>query len=219
MQTIVCFGELLLRLSPAGHARIAQAGSFDASFGGAEANVAVSLAQFGHQSRLVTRLPENPLGDAALAALRARGVDTASVLRGGSRIGVYYLEHGAALRPSRVLYDRAHSACSMPHHKVNTGQEQSGIEGNPAAAYEVSCSPEPFAISTTIRYRLPEDTRIRLVVYSLLGRQISVLENGEKTAGLHNAVFHAPHDLPNGVYYYVLSSATGRTSGPMHLVR
>ena len=109
MQTIVCFGELLLRLSPAGHARIAQAGSFDASFGGAEANVAVSLAQFGHQSRLVTRLPENPLGDAALAALRARGVDTASVLRGGSRIGVYYLEHGAALRPSRVLYDRAHS--------------------------------------------------------------------------------------------------------------
>jgi 2-dehydro-3-deoxygluconokinase len=112
MATIVTFGEIMLRLSPPGKRRIAQAESFEASFGGAEANVAVSLAQLGHAARFVSRVPANPLGDAAVASLRARGVDVTRVHRGGARLGVYYLEHGASLRPSRVVYDRAHSAFS-----------------------------------------------------------------------------------------------------------
>jgi len=106
----VTFGEVLLRLSPPGHERLLQSPILHSAFGGSEANVAVSLAQFGIASYHVTRLPTNALGDAALGALRAEGVCTDYVLRGGDRLGLYFAEVGAGQRPSTVLYDRAHSA-------------------------------------------------------------------------------------------------------------
>jgi 2-dehydro-3-deoxygluconokinase len=106
----VAFGELLLRLSPPGHERLLQSPSLSATFGGGEANVAMSLAHFGIESHFVTRLPPNALGDAALRALRAEGVGVDAVQRGGSRMGIYFAEAGASQRPSTVVYDRAHSA-------------------------------------------------------------------------------------------------------------
>ncbi|MCL2725314.1 MAG: sugar kinase [Polyangiaceae bacterium] len=108
----VTFGELLLRLSPPGHERFMQSPTLQASFGGAEANVAVSLAQFGLDSHFITRLPTNAIGDAAVRALRAEAVNVDSIRRKGERIGIYFAESGASQRPSFVVYDRAHSALS-----------------------------------------------------------------------------------------------------------
>lgn len=106
----VCFGELLLRLSAPGYERLLQSPSLNANFGGAEANVAVSLARFGLESHFVTRLPDDEIGDAGLRALRAERVEVSSVQRGGPRTGLYFVETGASQRASRVLYDRGHSA-------------------------------------------------------------------------------------------------------------
>lgn len=110
MKKIVCFGELMLSLEPAGYRRFIQADSMECFFTGAESNVCASLAQFGMPAELVTRLPENPIADAAIASLRKFGIGTDAVARGGERIGVIYTERGAAQRPSRVVYDRKHSA-------------------------------------------------------------------------------------------------------------
>jgi 2-dehydro-3-deoxygluconokinase len=112
MPEIVTFGEIMLRLKPAGIERFCQATCFEATFGGGEANVAVALAQWGHAVGYVTRLPNNELGDACLSALRHYGVQTQTILRGGDRLGIYFLEAGASQRPSKVLYDRAGSAFS-----------------------------------------------------------------------------------------------------------
>jgi len=113
MKKVVTFGEIMLRLNPPGFLRFDQAVSFDASFGGGEANVAVSLARFGMAVDYVTRLPANELGDACIAVLRGHGVGTAKILRGGRRIGIYYLENGAAQRPGKVIYDREGSSIAM----------------------------------------------------------------------------------------------------------
>jgi 2-dehydro-3-deoxygluconokinase len=110
MLKTVCFGEIMLRLSPPGYERLFQSPVLQATFGGGEANVAVSLAHFGFESHYVTRLPANPVGEAALKALRAEGVRVEQVLRGGSRLGIYFAETGASQRPSLVVYDRAHSS-------------------------------------------------------------------------------------------------------------
>lgn len=112
MAKTVCFGEVMLRLSPPGFERLLQSPTLHASFGGGEANVAVSLAQFGHDSCYVTRLPANPIGDAAIKVLRAEGVRVDYVQRGGERLGIYFAETGASQRASTVVYDRAHSAIS-----------------------------------------------------------------------------------------------------------
>lgn len=112
MTRAVTFGEIMLRLSPPGDERLFQSPRLRTFFGGAEANVAVSLARFGLESRFVTRLPEGSLGDAALQALRAEGVDTGHVRRGGRRLGIYFAELGAGQRPMAVTYDRAGSAAS-----------------------------------------------------------------------------------------------------------
>jgi 2-dehydro-3-deoxygluconokinase len=106
----VCFGELLLRLSAPGYERLLQSPALSTNFGGAEANVAVSLARFGLDSHFVSRLPDDAIGDAGLRALRAEGVDIGAVQRGGGRTGLYFVETGASQRASRVLYDRDHSA-------------------------------------------------------------------------------------------------------------
>jgi 2-dehydro-3-deoxygluconokinase len=108
----VTFGEIMLRLNPPSFRRFVQSDSFEVSFGGAEASVAVSLANYGVSSSYVTCLPSNEIGQAAVNYVRRFGVDTSQILRIGDRIGVYYLETGANQRPSKVIYDRAHSALS-----------------------------------------------------------------------------------------------------------
>lgn len=107
---IVTFGEIMLRLTPPGFQRFTQAHSFEAVYGGGEANVAVSLANFGEDVEYVTRLPKNKLGDACLMTLRGYGIHTDHIVRGGDRIGIYFLETGAAQRGSKVIYDRANSS-------------------------------------------------------------------------------------------------------------
>ncbi len=100
----------MLRLAPEGHLRFVQAERFDAVYGGAEANVAVSLANYGQNASFVTKLPDNAIGQAALNSLRRYGVDTSDIVRGGARLGIYYCEKGASSRPSKVVYDRAGSS-------------------------------------------------------------------------------------------------------------
>ena len=107
---VVTLGEIMLRLSASDGTRLEEAQTFTASYGGCEANVAVALAQSAIAARFVTRVPATELGDAAVRRLRALDVDTQAILRGGTRLGVYYLEPGAAQRPSKVVYDRAGSA-------------------------------------------------------------------------------------------------------------
>ena len=107
---IVTFGELLLRFSKNDHLRLSQGDSFTCKYGGSEANVAVSLATLGNNVEYVTRLPDNPVGHAGVQTLMQLGVDCHRVLFGGGRIGTYYLEPAAGMRPSRVIYDRAGSA-------------------------------------------------------------------------------------------------------------
>lgn len=107
---VVTFGEVMLRLKAPGYERLLQTPLLEATFGGGEANVAVSLAQFGHDVLYVTAVPRNPISDACLAYLKGKGVDVSQVIRTGERLGVYYFEAGANQKPSRVIYDRAHSA-------------------------------------------------------------------------------------------------------------
>ena len=110
MQRVITFGEVMLRLAPEGYLRFVQSERYEATFGGAEANVAVSLANYGVNAAFVTKLPEHEIGQAAVNSLRKFGVDTSEIVRGGDRVGIYYCEKGASQRPSKVIYDRAHSA-------------------------------------------------------------------------------------------------------------
>src|SRR5258705_5088889 len=107
---VVTLGELMLRLKSPGFERLFQSPMLEATFGGAEANVAVSLAQFGVAARFVSAIPANNIGDAGVAELRRHGVDTSFVKRQGERLGIYFLESGANQRPSKVTYDRARAA-------------------------------------------------------------------------------------------------------------
>ena len=110
MAKVVTMGEIMLRLSPAGNTRFVQADSFDVIYGGGEANVAVSCANYGHDAYFVSKLPEHEIGQAAVNALRRYGVNTKFIARGGDRVGIYYAETGASMRPSKVIYDRANSS-------------------------------------------------------------------------------------------------------------
>lgn len=117
MADVVCFGETMLRLSAPGHERLLQSPRFDAALGGAETNVAVALAGFGIDVGMATALPDNPLGDAALAALRGFGVGTDAICRRGDRLGIYYVETGSGYLATRITYDRTGSALATlgPH--------------------------------------------------------------------------------------------------------
>ena len=110
MPKVITFGEIMLRLSPPGNDRFIQTDSFRIIPGGGEANVAVSLANYGHEAYYVSKLPKHEIGQIAVNALRRYGVRTDYIARGGDRIGLYYAETGASMRPSKVIYDRAHSA-------------------------------------------------------------------------------------------------------------
>jgi len=109
---VITFGEVMMRLATPGHLRLNQTPVLEMTFGGGEANVAVSLALFGEEAAFVTRLPKNDIAEACIQKLRGLGVDTRPILRGGDRIGIYFLESGASQRASTVTYDRAHSAIS-----------------------------------------------------------------------------------------------------------
>ena len=110
MSKVITFGEIMLRLAPEGYMRFVQADVFGATYGGGEANVAVSLSNFGLDASFVTKLPKHEIGDAAINSLRKFGVDTSLIVRGGERVGIYFLEKGASQRPSKVVYDRANSS-------------------------------------------------------------------------------------------------------------
>jgi 2-dehydro-3-deoxygluconokinase len=112
MKKVVTFGEVMLRLATPGYERFSQAKTLNATFGGGEANVAVSLANYGIPVEFVTRLPKNDIAESCIMDLRKYGVQTSNIVRGGERVGIYFLETGAVNRPSKVVYDRAHSAIS-----------------------------------------------------------------------------------------------------------
>lgn len=110
MKKVVTFGELMLRLAPENYLRFVQSDRLEATFGGAEANVAVSLSNYGLDATFVTKLPAHEIGQTAVNSLRKYGVHTDKIVRGGDRVGIYYCEKGASQRPSKVIYDRAHSS-------------------------------------------------------------------------------------------------------------
>ncbi len=112
MAKVVTMGEIMLRLSTPGYEKFIQADEFDVCYGGGEANVAVSLANYGHDAEFVTSVPKNPIGECAVAALRKHNVKTDNIAYGGERLGIYFLETGASMRASNVVYDRAHSSIS-----------------------------------------------------------------------------------------------------------
>ena len=151
---VVAFGEILLRLSPEGHRRFLQADSFDAVYGGGEANTLISLAQFGYDTKFVTKLPCHEIGQAAVNTLRQYGVDTSDILRGGDRIGIYYLEKGAAQRPSKVIYDRAGSSVAAAKaeefdwEKIFTGADWFHITGITPALSEEAAKAALEAVKT-----------------------------------------------------------------------
>lgn len=110
MKKIITFGEILLRLTPPNRKRFVQASSFEADYGGAEANVAISLARFGHDTQHITSLSSNPIGEAALESLRKSGVGIDSIRRDNNRLGVYFHEKGSSMRPSKIIYDRKNTS-------------------------------------------------------------------------------------------------------------
>ena len=113
MKRIITFGELMLRLAPEGYLRFVQSDRYGATYGGGEANVAVSLANYGMDAAFVSKLPAHEIGQAGVNSLRKFGVDTRFITRGGDRVGIYFCEKGASQRPSKVIYDRANSAIAL----------------------------------------------------------------------------------------------------------
>lgn len=127
MAKIVTVGEIMMRLQPSGYKRFMQAESFDIVFGGGEANVAVSLAQFGEEVAFMTKLPSNAIADKCVKELRGWGVDTSLIARGGDRMGIYFCEKGCSQRGSNVIYDRAGSA--IAEAEINDFDIPSALDG------------------------------------------------------------------------------------------
>ncbi len=170
MTKIVTFGEIMLRLSPPGHERFLQSPMLEATFGGGEANVAVSLAHFGLDSWYVTRLPRNPIGDAAIRALRAEGVRTDAIVRGGERVGIYFAETGASQRASAVVYDRAHSSIS---DMTASDVTWSDVLGSAKWLHVTGITP-------ALGYRAAECTRVAIDTARECGASISIDLNYRK---------------------------------------
>lgn len=117
MSKVITMGEIMLRLSTPNFEKFIQADEFDVNYGGGEANVAVSLANYGHEAEFVTAVPQNEIGECAVAALRKYNVGTKHIAKTGARLGIYFLESGSAMRPSKVVYDRANSSISTATEK------------------------------------------------------------------------------------------------------
>lgn len=166
---IVTFGEIMMRLNPEGYRRFVQADRFETSYAGGEANVAVSLANYGLDVSFVTKLPDNPLGEAARNAVRQFGVDTSDIVWGGSRLGIYFVEKGASQRPSRVVYDRVGSSIALAKrsdfdwHKILKGAKWFHFTGiTPALGGELPaicldalkvCKAKKITVSCDLNYR------------------------------------------------------------------
>jgi 2-dehydro-3-deoxygluconokinase len=170
MAKVVTFGEIMLRLSPPGFERFFQSPVLGATFGGGEANVAVSLAHFGLESVYVTALPKHAIGEAAIKALRAEGVRTDAIVRSGSRVGIYFAEAGASQRASAVIYDRAHSAVSeMKPDAVNWPSVFAG-----SAWFHVT------GITPALGANGAEATRLAIAAAKVSGARVSVDLNYRK---------------------------------------
>ena len=141
---VLSFGEILLRLASPGYTKLFQKDSLDATFCGGEANVAVSLANFGVQSEFLTVVPDNDVGRASLNALRYFGVDTSKTFFKNGRMGLYYLEKGASQRPSKVIYDRAYSSIALAEPTDFDWEALFDVAIDPekARAYRASSKPE-----------------------------------------------------------------------------
>ena len=143
MAKVVTMGEIMLRLSTPNNEKFIQADEFDVNYGGGEANVAVSLANYGHDVEFVTAIPANPIGDCAIATMRKYNVGTKHIARSGKRLGIYFLETGSAMRASNVVYDRADSSiatatadefdfdaifsdCEVPLYRYHTSYQRRG---------------------------------------------------------------------------------------------
>ncbi|MFK7925462.1 MAG: PfkB family carbohydrate kinase [Bacteroidia bacterium] len=207
MKKVVTFGEIMLRLATPAYLRFSQVNQFDATYGGGEANVAVSLANYGIPVSFVSRLPQNEIGDAALMNLRKYGVDTSLIARGGDRTGIYFLETGAVSRGSKVVYDRAESAfAQLKPGMIDWDQVFDGVEWfhwtgiTPAVSESVAAVCEEalkaadakgITISTDLNYRknlwkwgkTPGEVMPELVKYCdvILGNE----EDAEKVFGIH----------------------------------
>lgn len=196
---VATFGEIMLRLAPKGYLRFMQEKEFTASFGGGEANVAVSLANYGIESKFVSKLPQNDIGEACIKELVGYGVDTTCIARGGRRIGIYYLEKGASVRPSKVIYDREGTAiseaCSKDFDWNNILSDVdwfhfSGI--TPALSQQMSditiealqvCRKKGIKVSCDLNYRknLWTKERAKIVMTNLM-QYIDVLIGNEEDA-------------------------------------
>jgi 2-dehydro-3-deoxygluconokinase len=182
MPRVVTFGEIMLRLSPPGFERLFQSPVLGATFGGGEANVAVSLAHFGLDSTFVTRLPAHAVGDAAVRALRAEGVRTDAIVRGGERVGIYFAETGASQRASTVIYDRAHSAIAelepgtVPWDTVLAGAAWFHLTGiTPAlGARAAACTGEALRAAKTAGARVSVDLNYRKKLWSTAQAQATM---------------------------------------------
>ena len=162
---IVTFGEIMLRLAPPGYERFLQSPSFIATWGGGEANVAVSVAGFGLPAAFVTVVPQNPIADSMIAEMRRFNVDTTHIIRGKGRVGIYFVEPGANQRPSKVVYDREYSSIALA--KPGDLDWDNIFQG--AAWFHKQASPRPSAPqpltwrSNPSKPRRPKGSRCRVI--------------------------------------------------------
>jgi 2-dehydro-3-deoxygluconokinase len=232
---VVSFGEIMLRLSPPGFERLLQSPVLSATFGGGEANVAVSLAQFGLESHYVTRLPNNPIGDAAMRALRGEGVRTEHVARGGSRVGIYYAETGASQRASTVIYDRAHSAISeipddaVAWERVMTGTAWFHVSGITPALGDRAAAATRTAVTAArragakvsvdlnFRKKLWTEAQAQAVMRPLMGDVDLVIANEEdlqSVLGVHVAGADVVGGALDVAAYRDAAASVTKTLGP-----
>lgn len=219
MKKIVCFGEIMLRLQPPSYQRFLQAKSFDAVYGGGEANVAVSLAQFGLNSAFVTKLPNNPLGIACRNEVRKWGVDTSQITFGGERLGIYFCEKGASQRASNVVYDRAGSSISTATENdfdwdgIFDGADWFHFTGitpalgdNIAAICEKACieaKKRNITISCDLNYRKKLWSRQKAgEVMSKLCQYVDVLIANEEDSADVFGIHSAKSDINSGILSY-----------------
>ena len=232
MVQFVTFGEIMLRLNPPGFRRFLQAESFEASYGGAEASVAISLVNYGISSAFVTCLPPNEIGQAAINYVRRFGVDTSHIIRAGERIGIYFYEIGANQRPSKVIYDRAHSAIadvkpgSIPWKEIFSEAKWFHFTGiTPAIsqnAADVSLEAVRSAKDRGLRVSCDLNYRAKLWKYGKTATEIMAElmpyvdivsgneEDCEKIFGIKGADARVAEDVSAEKYHEVVSKLTKR---------
>ncbi|MEY8338564.1 sugar kinase [Lachnospiraceae bacterium 62-35] len=201
---VVTLGEIMLRLSTPGYRRFIQSNDFNACYGGSEANVAVSLANYGYEAEFITAVPDNPIGECAIAALRKHGVKTEHIAKGGERLGIYFLESGSAMRAGSVIYDRAHSSFStaVPEDfnfdKIFKGADwfhfsgitpavsDNGIRLTEAALQAAKAAGVTISVDLNFRKKLWTSEKARKVMTGLM-KYVDVCigneEDGEKALG------------------------------------